>query len=133
MKFRRFSRAWILRSSEAERRRCRHSRHLWIRAFNPSKIDFTPARREAPGIAPTKLAPHTLEEAAPIAFPAPAALSVLITVGRMDRAPVMRSNQATPGAADRLPSCGGQPVGIGLADEPAKAFLGITVVEPTAC
>lgn len=48
------------------------------------------------GAAPTPLARRTGDEAAPIVLPALGALSVLIAVGRLDRAPVVPSNQATP-------------------------------------
>jgi hypothetical protein len=48
------------------------------------------------GVAPTPLARRPCEEAAPIALPAPGALSALITVWHLDLAPVVPSNQATP-------------------------------------
>jgi hypothetical protein len=51
------------------------------------------ARRE---VAPTPLTRRLCEEAAPIALPAPGALSALVTVRHLDLAPVVPSNQATP-------------------------------------
>ena len=51
------------------------------------------ARRE---VAPTPLTRRLCEEAAPIALPAPGALSALVTVRHLNLAPVVQSNQATP-------------------------------------
>ena len=48
------------------------------------------------GVAPTPLARRPGEEAAPIALPAPDALSALVAVRHLDLAPVVPSNQATP-------------------------------------
>jgi hypothetical protein len=47
-------------------------------------------------VAPTPLARGVSEEALPIVLPAPCALGVLIAVGRLDLAPIVLSNQATP-------------------------------------
>jgi hypothetical protein len=41
-------------------------------------------------VAPTPLARRAGDQAAPIVLPAPGALSVLIALGRLDRAPVVR-------------------------------------------
>src|SRR6478609_8089788 len=50
----------------------------------------------ARGVASAPLARRPCEEAAPIALPAPGALSALVAVRHLDLAPVVPSNQAAP-------------------------------------
>ena len=64
--------------------------------FSLSIIGITGPGR---GFAPTKLAPHVMEEAAEVALPASGALSALIALGHvenLDLTPVMPSNEAAP-------------------------------------